>query len=309
MSYQKFSGILNEVLKRYPNIDTVDFLEFELGIPRFKAEALAERIEERYCKRAPVKTAQKIQRLFEKQDDPESPPEESVYSVGYLSSKEFENFICWVFEELGYELQPERYQTGFGFTVVAAKGCERVAIEAVRCPKTYRISNPIIRITEETKRKYGCSKSIVVATSSFTQQAIEDAQKADVELWNQAILTQKVAEAKKREDTQVQSRFPPYQGTLLQSLLRLKDGKDFLLETKADGKYDLFLPGVKYPLLTFQAQDDSVTRCIFRIKYNEPVNESEGEAVIASCGGGDRIGYDDMKVYTSIIQYLEQFLE
>jgi hypothetical protein len=307
MSNTKFSGIVMEILKRYPNIDMVDFLEFELGIPRFKAEALAERIEERYCKRAPI-TELKIQQLFENQGEPES-RKGSVYSIECLSSKEFEHFVCWILEELGYGLQPERYQTGFGFTIVAAKECEKVAIQAVICPKTHRISNVIIRITEETKRKYGCTKSIVVATSSFTQQAIDEAQKANVELWDHDTLIQKIAEARKKLDIQVQSRFPQFQGTLVRSL-QILAGKDFLLETKADGKYDLFLPGVKYPLLTFQVQGDWVTRCIFRIKYNEPVSESEGEAILCSGEVGNvSDANDEIAAYALIVQYLQQFLE
>jgi hypothetical protein len=307
MSHRKFSGILNEIIKRYPNIDVVDFLEFELGIPRFKAEALAKRIEERYC-RKDVTAEPKIQRFLEKQEDSEQSPNGSAYSVDCLSKKMFEHFVCWMLEELGYGLQPEKNQTGFGFSMVATRGNEKVAFQAIRCPATYKVSNIIISLSEQLKEKQRCDRAIVIATSAFSQQAIEEAQKANVELWDRNTLTQKIVEARKKGGSQEQSRFPPFQGTLLQSLLRLKDGKDFLLEPKTEDKYDLLLPGVKYPLLTFQVQRDEVTRVVFRIKYNEPVSESEGEKVI-EYDGGSRVGPEDLQAYSLVTQYLEQFLE
>ena len=95
----------------------------------------------------------------------------------------------------------------------------------------------------------------------------------------------------------------------MQSLLRLEETKDFIIEPKADGKYDLHLPGVKYPLLTFQAIDGEVVRCVFRIKYNEPVGEFDGEALISVDRNNERIGPDGAEAYASIIKYLEQFVE
>jgi hypothetical protein len=282
-------------------------LEFELGIPRFKAEALAKRIEERYCQKTEV-SEPKIQRLFEKQQQPE-PETVSSYSVDCLSEKELEHFVCWLLVELGYELQPEKHSNDFGFEIVAIQTSEKVTIQAVRCPKNYNVTDAIVLSAEESKIKHGSNKSIVIATGYFTQQAIGSAQKANLELWDQDVLVQKIAEARKRADMKAKSRFPLYQGTLLHSLLRLQESKDFLLEPKTDGKYDLLLPGVKYPLLTFQAQEDTVTRCIFRIKYNEPVSESEGEALIICDDEGRRVNQDGMQAYALIIQYLEQFLE
>jgi hypothetical protein len=302
MSSQKFSGVLKEIIRRYPDIDVADFLEFELGIPKFKAEALAKRVEERYCRKE-VAAERKMQRLFEKQVNPEQSEKVSFYLVDCLSEKEFEHFICWVLEELGFELQPEKNQTGFGFSIVASEGNEKVAFQAVRCPATCKVSNVIIPLSRQLKERHGCCRAIVIA-NAFTQRAIDEAQQVNVELWDHNTLVQKIAEARKKGDLQAESRFPPFQGTLLQSLLKLVEKKDFLLEPKVDDKYDLILPGVKYPLLTLQTQGNTVTRCCFRIKYNEPISESEGEVLIVP-----EADSAELSVYLMITKYLEQFLE
>ena len=110
-------------------------------------------------------------------------------------------------------------------------------------------------------------------------------------------------------DAEEQSCFPQYKGSLFQSLLRLEETKDFIIEPRADGKYDLHLPGVKFPLLTFQAHSSEIIRCVFRIKNNEPVGEFDGAALIRSERNNDRFGPDGIDAYALIVQYLEQFVK
>jgi hypothetical protein len=90
--------------------------------------------------------------------------------------------------------------------------------------------------------------------------------------------------------------------------LALSEIKDLVIEPQAGEKYDLYLLGVKYPLLTVQACSGVVTRCVYRIRYNEPVNEFDGEALIGSDDANNRFGPDDAQAYELITQYLEQFL-
>jgi hypothetical protein len=61
--------------------------------------------------------------------------------------------------------------------------------------------------------------------------------------------------------------------------------------------------------MTFQARGEDVIQCIYRIKYNEPVGELGGEALIKSDRNNDRLGPDGIEAYALIIQYLEQFVE
>jgi len=140
---------------------------------------------------------------------------------------------------------------------------------------------------------------------------MDDAQKLNVELWDTDALAKKITAVMEKPDVDAQPHFPRFNGSLLQSLLKLGETKTFIVEHRNGGKYDLHVPGVKFPLLTFQAipDADTVVRCIFRIKYNEPVSEADGEALISSDRNSNRVGPDDKEAYELIIQYLEQFLE
>ena len=71
----------------------------------------------------------------------------------------------------------------------------------------------------------------------------------------------------------------------------------------------MFLSGVKYPLLTFQAESGRIIGCILRIRFNEPVGEAEGTALISSALSGNEVNPDDVSAYGLIIQYLEGFFE
>ncbi len=310
MSYLRFNGVLNEIIERYPNIDVVDFLQEKLQLPTFKAEELAARIEKEYCLKvlSKIETDYEVENL-EKSNNPKISSKTGVYSVERLSEKEFELFTKWLLEELGYEVHPGKYEADLGIEVVASKDDQKIVILARRCPKESKVSNVIVLKTEEAGRIFGCSRSIVITSSYFSQQALVDARKLGVELWDKDTLTSKIEEVRKNTDLRERSCFPLYKGSLLQSLLRLEETKDFIIETKADEKYDLHLPGIKYPLLTFQACDDNVIRCVYRIKYNEPVGELDGEAIIRSDRNNDRYGPNGIGAYELIIQYLEQFVE
>lgn len=295
--HSNFNGVIKEILEQYPNIDLAEYLADNLQLPMEKAEVLASRIEKQILQKGIGAKEAKTLRLMEKSVEEEN--RTCSYPVDVLSEKEFEYFIKWLLGELGYEAQPANYvATQYGVDGVAVKDGEKVAVEAIRCPKAHKVTDSIVRIMQE--KRGDCQKALVITTATFTDSAKSEAEKAGVELWDVEVLQQKLKQAKERVDLDMQVYFPKYKGTLLDSLLALAETKNFLLEAKADGKYDVNLPGVKYPLLTFQTQNGAVTRCIQRIKYNEPVNESDGEAITAA---------DDEQAYTLVMQYLELFLE
>jgi HJR/Mrr/RecB family endonuclease len=299
------NGILKEVVEKYPEIDLPAYLADNLQLPLDKAELLARRIEKQITQKSKSKAQTKIQ-LFKKSN--EESAQTIVYSVGCLSEKEFEYFIKWLLGELGYETKTEDYgTTQFGVDGVVFKAGMKIFVQAIRCPRAYQITEAIVKITQELRGD--CPQTLVIATSMFTELAIVEAKKAGIELWNIETINQKIAEAKKRLDSEVQVNFPKYRGTLLKSLLALDETKNFLIEAKPEGKYYVHLPGVKYPLLTFQAPHGVVTHCICRIKYYEPVTEIEGETIIDTDEANRRIGPDGEKAFEAVIEYLEQFLE
>lgn len=302
-----FNGTLKEIMEQYPNIDLPGYLADNLQLPLDKAEVLAARIEKQICQRAD-KTGQQPIRVLDKPAEIE-PPKAGVYPVDCLCEKEFEYFTKWLFEELGYEIQPEQHAVAWGFDFVAVQNGEKIAVQARKYPKTYRVTNTILSLTEQAEQAYGCQRAIVLATTYFTGQACADAEKLGVELWNIETLTGKVEEVRKKADVKVSDCFPQFKGSLLQSLQGLEDSEQFIIEPKAGGKYDLHLLGVKYPLLTFQVQSDMVIRCTFRIKNSEPVGENEGTVLIDCDKNNSRVGPDDICAYELIVKYLGEFLK
>jgi len=308
MSYLKLNGIIEEIIKRYPNIDITEFLQEKLQIPDYKAEELATRIEKEYCQKV-CKSVQNCVGQFVEKSDTSEISKTSVYSVDMLSDREFERFTKWLLEELGYEIHPERHSVDSGFIKVAMKNGEKIAILTIKTLRNTKLWNSVILESQEAMGTYGCTGSIVITTSCFSQQEVVKAQKFGVELWDKDKIGAKITEVRKKAELEEQTCFPQYKGSLLQSLLRLEETRDFIIESKSEGKYDLHLPGVKYPLLTFQSDGDEIVRCVFRIKYNEPVGEFEGEALVSTDRNNNRFGPDGKEAYALIIKYLEQFVE
>ncbi len=309
MAHLKFSGVLEEIKEQYPNIDIIQFLQEKLGLPDYKAEKLAERIEKTYFKKS-NKTEKKSPRtILEKTSKPEFAPKTNAYSLDCLSEKEFGFFIIWLLDELGYEVHPEKHPTRSGFDLVATKDNETIAIQARNYPKTYDVSDSIVLISQEAKRIYECKRSIVLVTAYFTHKAKQDAQRLNVELWDKDIIASKIDEVRKKANLKVQPKFPQYKGSLLQSLLKFEETADFMIEPRSGGRYDLHLAGVKFPLLTFQADGEEVFRCVYRINDDKPVGEHEGINLISRDKDNKRIGPNEIQAYKLIIQYLEQFLK
>jgi len=309
MDNLKFNGVLKEIEERYPNIDIIQFLQEKLQLPDFKAEELAARIKKEYLQKAANKTDQKsIRRILQKTDKSEFPPKTSVYSVDCLSEKEFELFIKWLLDELGYEVHPEKNSNRVGVDLVAMKDGEIIAIQARRYPKTYDVSDSIVLLLQELKYIHRFQRLIVITTTHFTQQAIAVAQNLNIELWDIDTLVSKINEVSKKASVKAQTRFPQYNGSLLKTLLKLEETGDFFIEPRTSARYDLHVSGVKFPLLTFQAHGDEVIRCVYRIKNNKPVGEHEGITLISSEHDSTRIGPDEIHAYSLIIQYLEEFL-
>jgi hypothetical protein len=308
MRFLKFNGVLKEITELHTNIDKIEFLQEELKLPDYKAEELASRIEKEFIKEV-TDERENVKSILENTSKSEVSPQDSGYSVESLSKKEFKNFIIWLLEELGYTIHPEKYDAAFGVNLIATKGGEKIAIQCIKCPQPYKISNSILLVSETFERTLGCQRSIILATTFFDKQTILDAQKFGVELWDPEALSRKINEVRKKAELEVKSQFPQYEGSLLQSLLRLGDMEQFILEPKGNGKYDLHLSGVKYPLLTFQAQVDSIVRCICRIKNNKPVGENEGTSLISVDRNNRRVDLGEKEAYALVVRYLEDFLE
>ncbi len=301
------NGLLKEIVARYPNIDLVDFLEDRLQLPIFKAEELASRIEKLYLlpKNPPRKT---LRTILEKNIRIEASSQTPGYAIDSLSEKEFELFIKWLLQESGFRVEVESYPTASGIDLVANKDGERISVQARKYSRNLVVSDTIVLTAQSAKHIYECNKSIVIATTFFTKKAAIDAQSNGIELWGIDTLVDMINQVTKKVKSNSQSSFPPFNSSLLESIFKLGELKIFIIEPRPGEKYDLFLPGVKFPLLTFQINNKLVTGCVYRIKYNEPKSESEGEMLIR-CENGVRSGPDGPQAYALIVEYLEQFIE
>lgn len=311
MDYVKFNGILEEALEKYPNIDLVKFLQQKLQIPEYKAKELTTRIERDFNPEITSRIKQGKEKPIDakEQTKVQYSPKVNIYSVDSLSGKEFEHFLKWLFEELGYQVQPGKYVADSGVDLVASRDKEKIAIQAKRYQRSMKVSNSVILKTHGGMDVYGCKRSIVITTSYFTQQAMSDARKLNIELWDRDALAAKIDEISNRSvNLETKPRFPKYKGSLLKSLISLEETGEFSVERKENGKYDLHLPGVKFPLISFQTRLNDVTKCVYRIKNNEPVGEYEGFALIKS-DRNYKYGPDGEQAYELIVKYLEQFLE
>ncbi len=304
MTNFKFNGVLKEILEKYPNIDMAEYLEQELQLPDYKIDELANRIKKKFLLNAKNKKT----RIYVSESPNKTETHSSMvdYEVCCLSKKEFENFIEWLLKELGYNIQGEKVNTPSGFNLVAVKDNQKVAILARKYPETTRVSKSILLIAEQTRRTCDAKKSIVITTTYFNESAVAEAFKSNVELWDKNALSQKIEEVRKSSDAKPQSHFPRFEESLMASLLALEELGNFMIEPKAEGKYDLHLPTVKHPLITFHVQSGAVVRCVLRVKNNTPVNENEGIILISSDGANK---VDEAKAYDIAKRYLEQFLD
>lgn len=307
MRCSKFDGLLKEILAQYPNVDVADSIEDQLEIPRYKAEAMAARIEKKYLQNPAESDAGTQRSLLEKAAKPDTQPNADFYAVECLSMREFARFTKWLLVELGYEILPEQEITLWGLSLMVTKNNQRIAVQALRCPQNFHVSDVAVFMTHEAMCKHACQTSIVITTGYFTSQASEEAQKVGFELWDKESLHEKIAVVTSEEAVAAESSLPPYRDSLLQSLLQLETNKDFMIEARVGSKYDLYLPGVRFPLLTFQAQDGVVVRCVFRIINNEAVGEYEGVALIR-CEHDVRVGPDGAEAYGLVVRYLEDYL-
>ncbi|MDR0318419.1 MAG: restriction endonuclease [Nitrososphaerota archaeon] len=304
----KFNGFLQEILEN-PNVDLTEFLQCQLFLPIDKAEVLACRLKKDCLQTIDETTERKHVRLIaEKSADLES-YKAAVYNFESLSNKEFEVFITWFLQELGYSVTSEKAFEQFGVDFISVKDGVKTAILARKYCGDCVISEAAILLAQHAKIMYQCEHAIVLASVLFSEQAKLAAEKCGVELWDVQRICEKTMDLQKRAELTVQVSLPGYERSLFDSLMSLAKCKVFIIEKRAGEKYDMFFPGVNFPLLTFQVQKELVTRLVFRVKYNESVGENAGEVLLGYDKSGNRFGPEDMGAYTRVIEYLEQFLE
>jgi len=300
-------GFIQEILAN-PNLDLVELIQDKLCLPLDKAEVLANRIE-KHLQTVDNLEQKRLPIVTQKPANPKQQTNKNSYALESLSNKEFETFTKWLLQELDYNLYPEKIPTLMGVDYVATNHGSKTAILARKYPANCVVSEAAVLIAQQAKHNYQCEHAILLVSAEFSEQAKLTAKTYDIELWDAQKLDEQILKVNQQSELDDQTLFPTYKGTLLDSLLSLKEHKQFLIEQRVGKKYDLFFSGIKFPLLTFQAQNTTVVKLIYRIKYNEPVGENDGEALIKCDRNGNRSGPPDAEAYLQVTKYLEQFLE
>jgi hypothetical protein len=307
MDIVKLNGVLETLLLRYPNVDLVEFLQNELQLPASKAEILAQRIEKKYCQGcAEPKTSLRriLQTPLKNQPRPQS-----GYSVDCLSNSEFAHFMRWLLEGSGYKICHEKGDIESGVDFLCEKGGEPIVVVARRYPKNAEVTEAVFLVSEKTKQVHGCKRSIVLVTTYFSVLAKAEAQKLGIEIWDKDAISEIITTVRRKAAVETPLFFPDFSGSLLASLLRLEESKDFIVERRVNEKFEVFLAGVKFPLLTFQADGGKVVRCVYRMKNYKPVGEHEAQALIWTDDANIRLGPNDAEAYDAVTKYLKDFIE
>ena len=109
-----------------------------------------------------------------------------------MSGAEFENFITYMFNQLGYKATHTKLSGDQGLDVIAIKGNTKIAIQC----KCFHgsVGNHAIMEAFAGAKYYNADKCMVVTNSTFTKSARELANKNGVVLWDRKVLKEKLEE-------------------------------------------------------------------------------------------------------------------
>ena len=101
-----------------------------------------------------------------------------------FSPQDFEDFISQLFRDNGYKVEQTKYSGDYGVDLIIKKGNEHIAIQVKRYTKTNKVGVKDVNQVLGGKSYYKCSNSMIITTSSFTNQVKKLAEKTDVDLWD-----------------------------------------------------------------------------------------------------------------------------
>ena len=113
----------------------------------------------------------------------------SLYVIDNMKGEEFEKYLKAHFEKLGYKATLTPASNDYGADLIIEKNGEKIAVQA----KRYRnkVGNDAIQEVAGAIRYYECTKGLVVTNSFFTKNAINLAQKCQIELWDRNMIQSK----------------------------------------------------------------------------------------------------------------------
>lgn len=131
-----------------------------------------------------IKHRHRLQQCNNEQACPETNGGLSVNHLDLLSGREFEKFLGWFFEQLGFKTLVTKSTGDHGVDVIIEEGKTKTVIQAKRYQPTSSVGAGAVRDAYAGIKNYDCHKAVAITTSFFTKQAKVEAQKLGVELWD-----------------------------------------------------------------------------------------------------------------------------
>lgn len=116
----------------------------------------------------------------------------SISDIDLMSGEQFEHFVTYLFNSLGYKAINTKLSGDQGIDVIATKGKTKIAIQAKCYSKP--VGNHAIMEAVAGAKYYNADKIMVVTNNTFTKGARELAQANNVILWDRSILKEKMEE-------------------------------------------------------------------------------------------------------------------
>ena len=130
--------------------------------------------------------------LFQSMNNANVKSNVGINDVDFMSGDEFENFVCKLFQKMGFQAYVTKHSGDQGIDVIAEKSTLKIGIQA-KC-YTSTVGNSAIQEAVAGKAYYGCNRVMVVTNSTFTKQAEALASANNVILWGRDILKEKLTE-------------------------------------------------------------------------------------------------------------------
>jgi len=136
-----------------------------------------------------IKEKRKIESLLS--ESSKKIPTYSIEDIDLMSGADFESFVTYLFNQLGYKASNTKLSGDQGIDVIAKKGQSTIAIQC----KCFHgsVGNHAIMEAYAGAKYYNADKCMVVTNSVFTKSAKELANKNGVVLWDRKMLIEKLS--------------------------------------------------------------------------------------------------------------------
>jgi len=112
-----------------------------------------------------------------------------------LSPRGFEKAIAGLFTKMKYDVTRTPLTGDYGADLIVKKNNETIVVQCKKYGEEHKVGAPDVQRTLGSMYRYNASKSILITTSDFTNQAKIQASKAPIELWNKRKLREQFMKA------------------------------------------------------------------------------------------------------------------